>query len=114
MQFGQWKPDHLGRGPDDPGDVRMIRVCVWMIRAGRLLGCDLWEELQIKDKNKNWCNFGVGFEVEMVGNARSTCNIMNPRIKINKTSSNLQITNFLVWLFLWGIFEIGQKQQNWD
>ena len=40
--------------------------------------------------------------------ARSTCNIRNPRIKSNKTSSHQQITKKL-GLFLWGNFRVRDK-----
>ena len=45
------------------------------------------------------------------GNARSTRNQANPWIKINKTSSNQQITKKL-GLFLVGIFEIGEEHNK--
>jgi hypothetical protein len=43
------------------------------------------------------------------GKARSTCNTSNPWIKINKTSSNQQITKKIGMALFVGIFEIGQK-----
>ena len=40
---------------------------------------------------------------------RSTSNHANPWIKINKTSSNLQITKKIGAIFWWGIFEFRTK-----
>ena len=48
---------------------------------------------------------------ETWGDARSTRNQANPWIKINKTSSNQQITKKL-GLFLVGIFEIGEDHNK--
>ena len=86
---------HPGEGPADPGGVRMIREKVRMIRAGQtardfLSGTNFWAEMgDFWDKIEeiSWMKDG-----ETWGDARSTRNQANPWIKINKTSSNQQIT----------------------
>ena len=54
------------------------------------------DEISSMESGENW------------GNSRSTRNQANPLIKINKTSSNQQITK-KIGLFLVGIFEIGEE-----
>ena len=49
---------------------------------------------------------------ETWGNARSTRNQANPWIKINKTSSNQQITKKIGGYFWWGFSDLGRNQQN--
>ena len=49
---------------------------------------------------------------ETWGYARSTRNQANPWIKINKTSSNQQITKKIGGYFWWGFSDLGRKQQN--
>ena len=46
------------------------------------------------------------------GYARSTRNQANLWIKINKTSSNQQITKKIGGYFWWGFSDLGRKQQN--
>ena len=48
---------------------------------------------------------------EIWGNARSTQNQANPWIKINKTSSNQQITK-KIGAILVGIFKIGEEHNK--
>ena len=47
---------------------------------------------------------------ETWGNARSTRNQANPWIKINKTSSNQQITKN--WGYFWWGFSIGEEHNK--
>ena len=49
---------------------------------------------------------------EIWGDARSTRNQANPWIKINKTSSNQQITKKFGGYFWWGFSDLGRNQQN--
>ena len=61
------------------------------------LGAEI-DDFKVKIGEISWMEDG-----ETWGNARSTRNQANPWIKINKTSSNQQITKkiglFLVWIF---------------
>ena len=92
----------------------MIREKVRMIRAGQtawdfLSGMNFWAEMDDfggKIGEISWMESG-----ETWGDARSTRNQANPWIKINKTSSNQQITKKL-GLFLAGIFEIGEEHNK--
>ena len=45
----------------------MIRVKVRMIRVGQLRTRMAWDELGIKYKFEDFMDFGMDFEVEMVG-----------------------------------------------
>ena len=73
----------------------MIREHFWMIRACQtardfLSGTNFWAEMgdfRGKFEEISWMEGGGTW-----GNARSTRNQANPWIKINKTSSNQQIT----------------------
>ena len=104
-----------GEGPADPGGVRMIREKVWMIRAGQtardfLSGTNFWAEFGdfgVKIDEISWMESGENW-----GKARSTSNKANPWIKINKTSSNQQITKKIGGYFWWGLSDLGRKQQN--
>ena len=49
---------------------------------------------------------------ETWGDARSTRNQENPWIKINKTSSNQQITKKIGGYFWWAFSDLGRNQQN--
>ena len=49
---------------------------------------------------------------ETWGKARSTQDTMNPRIKINKTSSNQQITKTIGGYFCGKFSNLGQNQQS--
>ena len=69
-----------------------------------------------------WTEFGdFGLKIDKIswmkdgetwGNARSTRNQANPWIKINKTSSNQQITQKKLGLFLVGIFGFREEHNK--
>ena len=84
-----------GEGPADPGGVRMIREKVRMIRVGQTAG-DFLSRTNFWGKIEEIWWMEVG---ETWGDARSTPNEQNPRIKINKTSSNQQITKKIGAIF---------------
>ena len=65
------------------------------------------EDFKVKIGEISWMESG-----ETWGSARSTRNQANPWIKINKTSSNQQITKKNWGYFWWGFSDLGQKQQN--
>ena len=89
---GAWGIRTSGGRPADPGDVRMIREKVRMIRASQsardllvesVFGAEM-EDFRGKFEEISWMEGG-----ETWGDARSTRNQANPWIKINKTSSKL-------------------------
>ncbi len=64
-------------------------------------------DFEVKFDGISWMESG-----ENLGDARSTRNQENPWIKINKTSSNQQITKKFGAIFWWGFSDLGRKQQN--
>ena len=82
-----------GRSSGGSGSTRDLRS-----------GTRFWTEFDdfgVKIDEISWMKDG-----ETWGNARSTWNQANPWIKINKISSNQQITKFFLGLFLVGNFRI--------
>ena len=73
-------------------------------------GTQFWAEFGdfgVKIDEISWMESGENW-----GNARSTRNQANPWIKINKTSSNKQITKKIGGYFWWGFSDLGRNQQN--
>ena len=81
--------------------ARRFQIGIW-------LRCSIWgleiDDFRGKIVEISWMESGENWR-----DARSTRNQANPWIKINKTSSNQQITKKIGGYFWWGIFEIGTK-----
>ena len=80
------------------------------VRVGKGRTRIFWAEMDnfgVKIEEISWMKGG-----ETCGEARSTRNTTNPWIKINKTSSNQQITKNNLGLFLVGIFEFRTKSSK--
>ena len=82
-------------GPGCP--ARRFQIGIWTSKLN--LGAEI-DDFGGKIGEISWMESG-----ETWGNARSTLNQANPWMKINKTSSNQQITKKLGLLWV-GIFEI--------
>ena len=101
---GGWKS--CCQGPDVRADGRMSG-------PGRMSGLGIRRtprgEVKSGAKFGRFCGWNLG---KRWGKARSSCNIRNPRIKSNKTSSHQQITKKNWGYFWWGFSDLGRKQQN--
>ena len=65
------------------------------------------DDFVVKIRAISWMEGG-----ENCGDARSTSNKANPRIKSNKILTHQQITKKKLGLFLVGIFEIGEEHNK--
>ena len=93
-------PDVRGYGPD----VRAPNPR--MNSRNSILGAEI-DDFAAKIAEILWMESGENW-----GKSRSTQDTTNPRIKINKTSSNQQITKKIGGYFWWGFLNLGRNQQN--